>query len=185
MGKQEPPRSRGRGHLPGSADKTPAKKLSGNIEKYVSSKMEKSISSVKIKKERLSETSITQAKVIVSPDKVKLRRLIKEKRSKSPKPKVDYVEMKETRVIDLVTNDEESDNGSLPEFNFPEDISRDNVSTNIENTRLGQLLSLPIDKMRSVVKAWKIRQKDDNPESVKTLTFDDLMLDILKKRKEK
>ena len=43
---------------------------------------------------------------------------------------------------------------------------------------MGQLLSLSLEQMRHIVKVWKQRQNDDNPDIVSSMTIDTLRLDI-------
>jgi len=67
--------------------------------------------------------------------------------------------MKETDIIDIETIEDEMENTSKSGIEFLDLITEHNVFSYIENTQMGQMLSLPIDQMRSAVKSWKVRQK--------------------------
>jgi len=217
MGKQTPPKSK-RGRPPGSTNKSLAKKSSGNIDKFVTSKMEKSFSSVQIKKEKIDEATqiaianisyfkckyiehtsrgsthtdeATQrkAKVIESPDKVKIRRSKTDKHSLSPpprhkKPAQMDIEREKKKIIDLVNDDRKVTDMEIDEESQLIQVNEENVFTFVKSTKLGQLLALPIDQMRQVVQAWKIRQQDTNSDAVKTMSSDVLMLDIEEAKEE-
>jgi len=188
MVKQSPPKSK-RGRPPGSTNKVPAKRSNGNIDKFVTSKMERSISSVKIKKEKMEEISQRKAKVIVSPDKAKTRRAKTDKRSLSPSPKHKEsipldIEMENKDVIDLVHENHKMEDMDIDEQSQLTQVNEENVSTFVKSTKLGLLLALPINQMRQVVQAWKIRQQDTNSDAVKTMTADVLMLDIEEAKEE-
>jgi len=188
MVKQTPPKSK-RGRPPGSTNKVPVKRSNGNIDKFVTSKMERSISSVKIKKEKMEEISQRKAKVIVSPDKVKSRRAKTDKRSLSPSPKQKKsipldIEMENKEVIDLVNKDQNMEDMDIDEQSQLTQVNEENVFTFVKSTKLGQLLALPINQMRQVVQAWKIRQQDTNSDAVKTMSADVLMLDIEEAKEE-
>ena len=84
MGKHQQPLRLRRGRPPGSSNKSPVKKSTSILDKFVTSKMEKSIKLVQTKKVKLDESIKDNAKLIVSPDKNKLRRSKTDKKSKSP-----------------------------------------------------------------------------------------------------
>jgi len=187
MGKQPMTKSSRKGRPPGSTNKKPAKKASGIIDKFVTSKLEKAISTVQIKKEKLEEAPRDTTKIIVSPDKVKKRRPKMEKRSPSPKPKQAVkhqetdVEMEDKEVIDL----EDKTLDVIDDYTeIPSELSQSNIFSYIQETKLGQLLSLPTVQMKQVVKAWKLRQKDENPNIVQTMPTAALMLDIEEAKEE-
>ena len=191
MGKHQQPIRPRRGRPPGSSNKSPVKKSTGILDKYVTSKMEKAITSVQIKREKLDESIKESSKLIVSPDKNKLRRSKTDKISKSPisrttqnnKDKNNDIIMKESHFIDV-----EKVQREICQQNIQEDITtkitQDNVFTYIEKSRMSQLLALPLEQMRHIMKSWKISQNEDDPDIVQTMTMDTLMLDIEEAKEE-
>ena len=175
MGKQQTLKPR-RGRSSRSPDKVPVKKGTGFIDKFVTSKLEKSITSVKVKKEKLEEKSNDMSVSAVTPDKAKPRRSKMEKRTKSPirdnKSKPDFSDDK---------FDEDIQHG--PE-DLTQTINKDNIFQYFVQSKMGQLLSLPLEQMRHVVKVWKQRQNDSNPNIVKSMNMETLMLDIEEAKEE-
>jgi len=187
MVKQPMPKSSRRGRPPGSTNKKLAKKTSGIIDKFITSKLEKAVTTVQIKKEKLEEpTKKDMIKVIVSPDKVKKRRPKTQRRSRSPNTKKAPKDGNED--VEMVQKANDGAKESLEEaideyFEIPQNLSGTNIFSYLKETKLGQLLSLPTEQMKQVIKVWKIRQNEDQ-ETVKTMQTTALMLGIEEAKEE-
>ena len=181
------PKSSRRGRPPGSTNKKLAKKTSGIIDKYVTSKLEKAITTVQIKKEKLEEpTKKDMIKVIVSPDKAKKRRPKTQRRSRSPNTKKAPKDENEDVEMVQKANDgvKESVEEAIDEyFEIPQNLSGTNIFSYLKETKLGHLLSLPTEQMKQVIKAWKIRQNEDQ-DTVTTMQTTALMLGIEEAKEE-
>ena len=175
-----------KGRPPGSTNKKPAKKASGIIDKYVTSKLEKAITTVQIKKEKLEESPKDTTKIIVSPDKAKIRRPKTQRRSLSPNPEKVPKNRNSDAVMKKMVTDQVKDSvaEAIDEYyEVPQNLTGTNIFSYIQKTKLGQLLSLPTEQMKQVVKAWKVRQNDDH-KIVQTMQTAALMLGIEEAKEE-
>ena len=186
MGKQQTLKPR-RGRSSRSPEKVPIKKGTSSIDKFVTSKLEKSVTSVKIKKEKIEEKSNDMSTSTVTPDKAKPRRSKMEKRAKSPiRGNVSKPDIIDNAVQDLGQEMlDKFDEDKQPESeDVTQTVNKDNILQYVTQSMLGQLLSLPLEQMRHIVKVWKQRKNDANPNIVKSMTMETLMLDIEEAKEE-
>jgi len=139
----------------------PIKKAQG-INKFMSSKLEESINSVEVKREKLNQIADMKRK--------------KQMGLVSPEPKPKHKQVLEDEEMAEVGEKKLKSKGRREEEPF--NINPNTVSQYIKSRRMGQLLSLPLEQMQKVLEAWRTLKKQENPKGVWTTLLEVLMLEI-------